>query len=125
MNQSVLLRADEYQRTIYLNDNPYEAMDVGEGDCHVVLVKNIDNYLGSNKFVGKCCRFILVDISYVIKQNSHNMVEVENILINDLHLLLDVFWLDEVHISCEVKYLNMTKLFELAKYRTCRLNMID
>ncbi|GAM60240.1 hypothetical protein JCM19232_573 [Vibrio ishigakensis] len=62
-------------------------------------------------------RLIVVDISKTLQEMSDNLALFELILANDLHLLFDVFWLEEVEVLCEVDSLNMNEIHKVARTR--------
>lgn len=116
MNICKILNNERYHSTIYLNDRPYAVLDVGEGKCHVILVNNINAYIsmGNHRAVNR--RVIILDVSNVINENDMSVESIEH-LANDFHLLLDVFWLDEVELKSEVIGVNMESLHHVIKLR--------
>lgn len=60
-------------------------------------------------------RIIIVDISKVLHRNK--LYIVEQCLIRDLHLLLDVFWLEEVEIKNEVNHIKIDALYRITAIR--------
>lgn len=117
MNLSKMLKEDRYQSTIYLNDRPYEVLDIGEGKCLIVMVDSIKAYLERNKTLRLKQRLILVDISKVIQQTAEEQVALDRQLAIDLHLLFDVFWLGEVEIHSELNHINMRAIYDVVRIR--------
>lgn len=116
MNIRNILNNERYHSAIYLNDRRYTVLDVGEGKCHVILVNDIDSYVNMGDHRRKSRRLIIVDVSNVIDENNMSSESMKH-LANDFHLLLDVFWLDEVELKSEVIGLKMDSLHHVIKLR--------
>ncbi|QLE87414.1 hypothetical protein FLM48_21460 [Shewanella sp. Scap07] len=115
MNLSCMLNESQYQATLYLNDRPYNVLDIGEGHCLIIIVDDIDQYLSRQPTLLQGQRIIIVDISKVLHRNK--LYIVEQCLIRDLHLLLDVFWLEEVEIKNEVNHIKIDALYRITAIR--------
>ncbi len=116
MNIRKILDNERYHSTIYLNDRPYTVLDVGEGKCHVILVNNINNYVNMGNHRTANRRVIILDVSNVINEDNMGIESVEQ-LANDFHLLLDVFWLEEVELKSEIIGVNVESLHHVIKLR--------
>ncbi|MDC5813388.1 hypothetical protein [Vibrio europaeus] len=116
MNLSLILKEERYQKTIYLNDRPYDVLDVGEGGCQVMIVSSINQYMEVNRNNHINERVIVIDISKVINEYGELSEPIENFLVNDLHLLFDV-WLEEVEIKSDVGCINMTPIYKVVEKR--------
>lgn len=117
MNLGLFLKEEQYQTTIYLNDRAYEVLDIGEGECLVVVVTSISEYIENNRDLVLNQRVIVVDISRILSAHPQNLTKVEEHLANDLHLLFDVFWLDKVEVRSEVNTLRMEAISRIANIR--------
>lgn len=117
MNLGLFLKEEQYQSTIYLNDRVYDVLDIGEGKSIVIVVTSIKDYMDENHNLDPEHRLIVVDISKTLQEMSDNLALFELILANDLHLLFDVFWLEEVEVLCEVDSLNMNEIHKVARTR--------
>ncbi len=119
MNLSLMLKSEQYQTKIYLNDRPYEVLDFGEGNSLIIIVGNIKEsackYLNGN--ITK--RVILIDASWIIHNQAHDRQELERKLTDDIHLLIDVFWLEDVEVKSEIKGLGTAKIEEMLRLRRC------
>lgn len=87
----------------FLNDRPYRILDVGEGECHIHLVSVSRNEALSDLKAARCSqrsRVLIVDTSLswgkCLEVLSQEQVEA---LATDIHLLMDVFWLNSASIN--------------------------
>ncbi|BCN26204.1 hypothetical protein [Vibrio alfacsensis] len=117
MNISVMLTEERYQRTIYLNDRPYDVLDIGEGKCSIVIVLDLPEYVANNEAPHVNQRTIIVDVSKIQNHESLKKWTTEEILMEDLRLLFDVFWLDDVEVRSEVDSINISKVQNVVKAR--------
>lgn len=117
MNLSNLLREDQYQSTIYLNDRPYEVLDIGEGKCKIMIVDCIKSYLEQHKCVYLEQRLILVDVSKSLRISSCDDSTLDRQLASDLHLLFDVFWLGEIELVSELSNININTIYDVVRVR--------
>lgn len=117
MNSNFDLVEQRYQTKIYLNDRPYKVLDMGEGECSITIVCDIEEYLTKATRFSTNHRSIIVDISEVLSDEQQDDGRVETTLASDLHLLFDVFWLDEVTIHSEVSNLNMSAIYDVVRIR--------
>ncbi|MCK6262993.1 hypothetical protein KP803_06830 [Vibrio sp. ZSDE26] len=117
MTLSAILKEERYQTTIYLNDRPYDVFDFGEGKCSIIIVNNIDLHIEKLNKEKVTSRIIFVDITKMLAQHIEQKESVPQLLANDLHLLFDVFWLDEVHIESEIKHIDMRAIFNVVALR--------
>ncbi|MGR5145943.1 hypothetical protein ACQKP8_05295 [Photobacterium alginatilyticum] len=117
MNLSLMLKEERYQKTIYLNNRPYDVLDIGEGKCTVIIVKSIREYIERNNNFQLNQRVIIVDVSKAIDDYPENITSVGQLLANDLHLLFDVFWLEEVEVKSEVESINMDAIYKVVSIR--------
>jgi hypothetical protein len=91
--------------TIHLNDRPYRICDLGEGDCYIVVcfaptVADLSE-IYSVKYA-HAPRLLVVDTSTYWRTSICNMEESDlDILASDVHLLADIYWLDEVHVDLD------------------------
>lgn len=118
MNLCRVLNEEHYQTTIYLNDRPYEVLDIGEGDCLIVIVNSISDFIEQGSLQSHSRRFVIVDISKVVTDSLYNVETVEQFLVSDLHLLLDVFWLSDVEIKSKVGCICMDSIDHMLKVRS-------
>ncbi|WP_295894098.1 hypothetical protein [uncultured Vibrio sp.] len=117
MISSLMLKEEPSQTTIYLNDRPYEVFDLGEGKCSILIVSNISLHIEQLSKERVTNRVILVDITKVLEQYIGSKERIPQLLANDLHLLFDVFWLEEVQIESEVKHIDMGAVFNVVALR--------
>ncbi|GAB7219678.1 hypothetical protein [Vibrio comitans] len=117
MSVGVFLKEDLYQTTIYLNDRAYDVLDTGEGKSLIMLVTNINEFVDNNCDLILKQRVILVDISTALKTEYDDIQSFEQCLAEDLYLLLDVFWLEEVEIRSDIDEIKMEALFKIAAVR--------
>ncbi len=117
MNYLCTERDQQVESTLYLNDRPYCVLDIGDGECIVVIVTNIPRYLEKNSLLSQKGRFIVVDVSESIKDVYPGISTTIHQLAKDLHLLLDVFWLEDVQIESEVEHVNMDPVFNMVSIR--------
>jgi len=117
MKSNLALIEEHYQTTIYLNDRPYRVLDIGEGECSIVIVSCEEDYLKAMTRLSPIQRIMIVDISELLSCEKKDMVMLEKALANDLHLLFDVFWLEEVKIHSEVSNLNMNAIYDVVRIR--------
>ncbi|WP_075202509.1 hypothetical protein [Vibrio mexicanus] len=97
---------------VYLNDRPYRICDIGEGDCMLVLTnaEGIESLYEtySNRYL-ELERMIVIDTSLAWQKPLHELTKRESYgLASDIHLLADIYWLDEIKIEVESlgSYLN-------------------
>ncbi|CAM4135529.1 hypothetical protein VIAG107301_00235 [Vibrio agarivorans] len=109
---------DSYRNKIYLNDRPYNVIDVGEGECKIYLVAGVQNNYVREMTRLYHGRIIFIDISmawgYGLRELSEESL---SLLTQDIHLLFDVFWLDHVSVDCPIKDFDMRGLFDVIKSR--------
>jgi hypothetical protein len=117
MNSNLTLEEERYQTTIYLNDRPYKVLDTGEGECIIKIVSGIEDYLIPVSRFPQNQRVIIVDIADVLNGEQQDSATIERALANDLHLLFDVFWLEEVKIHSEIDSLNMNAIYDVVRIR--------
>lgn len=117
MNSNLALEEERYQTTIYLNDRPYKVLDIGEGECIINIVSGIEDYLITVSRFPQNQRVIIVDIAEVLNGEQQDSATIERALANDLHLLFDVFWLEEVKIHSEIDSLNMNAIYDVVRIR--------
>ena len=117
MNSNLALEEERYQTTIYLNDRPYKVLDTGEGECIIKIVSGIEDYLIPVSRFPQNQRVIIVDIADVLNGEQQDSATIERALANDLHLLFDVFWLEEVKIHSEIDSLNMNAIYDVVRIR--------
>ncbi|APX06366.1 hypothetical protein BWP24_09430 [Vibrio campbellii] len=117
MNSNLTLKEERYQTTIYLNDRPYKVLDTGEGECIIKIVSGIEDYLIPVSRFPQNQRVIIVDIADVLNGEQQDSATIERALANDLHLLFDVFWLEEVKIHSEIDSLNMNAIYDVVRIR--------
>ncbi|WP_282066772.1 hypothetical protein [Vibrio rotiferianus] len=117
MNSNLALEEERYQTTIYLNDRPYKVLDIGEGECIINIVSGIEDYLITVSPFPQNQRVIIVDIAEVLNGEQQDSATIERALANDLHLLFDVFWLEEVKIHSEIDSLNMNAIYDVVRIR--------
>ncbi|KOO15424.1 hypothetical protein AKJ18_10540 [Vibrio xuii] len=112
-----ILFEQHYKKTIYLNDRPYDVLDVGEGQCLVVVQNNneLTQTRGANST--RQCRTIYVDISRLWLIHSGQMSSLEEYLESDLHLLFDVFWLEKIDFKSELKGIDLDKVQRMVDHR--------
>ncbi|CAH7328129.1 conserved hypothetical protein [Vibrio chagasii] len=117
MQLSSVSKQDKYQSTIYLNDRPYDVLDMGEGRCSIIIVEDIDDYLDNLSNPPIKNRIILVDVSKMLIWQTNGTELIESLLAKDLHLLFDVFWLEEVDVRSEVPSLKMSEIYSVVSIR--------
>ncbi|AUW05145.1 hypothetical protein C1N51_16370 [Vibrio campbellii] len=117
MNSNLTLEEERYQTTIYLNNRPYKVLDTGEGECIINIVSGIEDYLITVSRFPQNQRVIIVDIADVLNGEQQDSATIERALANDLHLLFDVFWLEEVKIHSEIDSLNMNAIYDVVRIR--------
>ncbi|MDL5028917.1 hypothetical protein AB8613_22895 [Vibrio sp. BS-M-Sm-2] len=117
-------KQEKYQSTIYLNDHPYDVLDIGEGRCSIIIVEDIDAYLEnlSNPLINN--RIILVDVSKMLVRQTNGRESIESLLAKDLHLLFDVFWLEEVDVRAEVPSLKMSEIYSVVSIRNYSCSLL-
>ena len=125
MNSNLSLEENHYQTTIYLNDRPYKVLDTGEGECTINIVSGIEDYLMTVSRFPQNQRVMIVDISGVLNDEQQDSVTIERVLANDLHLLFDVFWLEEVKVHSEVKNLNMNAIYDVVRIRNYSQSLLN
>ncbi|AXY03088.1 hypothetical protein D1115_19400 [Vibrio alfacsensis] len=108
---------ERYQRTIYLNDRPYDVFDIGEGKCSIVIVTDIQEYVLNNGGKHFNQRTIIVEVSKLLNNESLEILTIEKMLMEDLRLLFDVFWLDDVEVSSEVDSINISEVQNVVRAR--------
>ena len=88
---------------LILNNKQYRMCDLGEGRCTLIInsVKHLES-LTSTYY--KYCeeRLIVLDIvtAWSMNTTKFNQIEIEQ-LIDDINLLLDIYWLEEVKFGLE------------------------
>ncbi len=117
MTLNLMLKEEQYQTTIYLNDRPYDVFDTGEGQCSIIIVNNIGSHIEQLTKARVKNRVILVDITKMLEKYIDKKEVISQLLANDLHLLFDVFWLEDVQIKSEVKHVDMTAVFDVVALR--------
>jgi hypothetical protein len=125
MNSNLSLEENHYQTTIYLNDRPYKVLDTGEGECTINIVSGIEDYLMTVSLIPQNQRVMIVDISGVLNDEQQDSATIERVLANDLHLLFDVFWLEEVKVHSEVKNLNMNAIYDVVRIRNYAQSLLN
>lgn len=89
---------------VYLHDRCYQILDVGDGDC---LIRLIDTQQFSqvmacaNEQLQTGERLIYIAVPFWQSGIDITQISIEDsiTLAKDLHLLIDIFWLDEVRID--------------------------
>ncbi|GIU13517.1 MULTISPECIES: hypothetical protein [unclassified Shewanella] len=88
--------------TIYLNDRPYRLLDVGEGECQLMIVDAKE--AGSLYELGlfdpsESRRAVILDTSLAWASDLAAL-PCRHIakIVEDVHLLIDVYWLDRLRI---------------------------
>ncbi|WP_112480206.1 hypothetical protein [Vibrio variabilis] len=103
------LRQNDYQESICLNNRPYCLLDIGDGPCTIVLVTSIDEHKTNAK--PDTGRKILFDISESWGHDPEKLRAGDiELLSNDIHLLLDVFWLNKVEFDTTVAGLDLSSI---------------
>ncbi|EMJ3465130.1 TPA: hypothetical protein P0E21_000046 [Vibrio harveyi] len=125
MKSNLNLVEQRYQTTIYLNDRPYKVLDMGEGECMITLVSGIEDYFTKLTRFSPNKRSIIVDVSEVLNCEPQDRRTLEKALANDLHLLFDVFWLEEVKIHSEVSNLNMNAIYDVVRIRNYSRSLLS
>jgi len=91
--------------TTYLNDRPYRVLDTGEGDCHLFIV-----YATSKESLTELeliCpiesnRTVIMDLSLAWNGCINTLAQEHLTEISaDIHLLVDIYWLEEVRINLQ------------------------
>jgi hypothetical protein len=97
---------------------------MGEGRCSIVIVEDIDDYLDdlSNPPINN--RIILVDVSKMLVRQTKGTESIESLLAKDLHLLFDVFWLEEVNVRSEVPSLKMSEIYSVVSIRNYSCSLL-
>jgi len=90
------------QRVI-LNNNPYRMCDLGEGKCLLIItsVSHIDSL--TTVYTKHCVqRLIVLDtsVTWPVPMDYFTHIEMAQI-IDDISLLLDIYWLEEAKIVLE------------------------
>ncbi|MCF4173159.1 hypothetical protein [Vibrio sp. McD22-P3] len=112
------LRQTYYQESIHLNDRPYGLLDIGDGACKVILVAGINEADYSKN--AKLGRRIIIDISKAWGHGSQLLTKQElEQLADDIHLLLDVFWLDCVIFDTTLDGLDLSFIEKRLAVRQC------
>lgn len=93
--------------TTHLNDRPYRIVDAGEGDCYLFIIDGSDTRSLSDLMLDSNCgnnRKLIVDIS-LAQANDIEKLSAKDIeeIGKDIHLLIDIYWLDKVHICVDKK----------------------
>ncbi len=93
MNCRNPLRQTYYQESIHLNARPYDLLDIGDGPCKMLLVAEINE--AEYRADSELGRIMVIDISKAWGKDilALSISDFEQ-LADDIHLLLDVFWLD-------------------------------
>lgn len=118
MNIASMLTSKRYQSSIYLNDRPYYVLDIGEGDCTIILVDNVKEWMKVTTYESSECRYIIVDISKTLAASAlQDRTQISKILTDDLHLLLDVFLLEQVQVKSVVEDVDITFIEKLVAFR--------
>ncbi len=125
MKSNLAIEEQHYQTTIYLNDRPYKVMDVGEGECTITIVSNIEDYIATITRFSPNQRSIIVDVSEALNSESQDAETLEKVIANDLHLLFDVFWLEEVKIHSDVSNLNMSAIYNVVRIRNYSRSLLS
>ncbi|WP_353499630.1 hypothetical protein [Vibrio sp. CB1-14] len=104
------------ERTIYLNDRPYRICDIGEGECSIVVFysdRTSDLYERYKRQYSASSRVILVDTSesWDVPVESMTLSELD-VLVEDIHLLADIYWLDQFSIVIERATNNIYEKFK-------------
>ncbi|WP_394150680.1 hypothetical protein [Vibrio maritimus] len=118
MSSRYTLRQTYYQESIHLNDRPYGLLDIGDGPCKVILVAGINEAeYSTNSELG---RRIIIDISKAWGHDIQAMTEQDfEQLTDDIHLLLDVFWLDCVVFDTTLDGLDLSFIESRLAVRQC------
>lgn len=112
------LEIKKYQNKIYLNDRPYHILDTGEGPCWVYLVGSIASLETEDFKTNDDRRSIYIDLSLAWGKDVASLPSEQlEYLTEDIHLLLDVFWLEELTIRSCIEELNMEKVFSIIRLR--------
>ncbi|MEZ9132785.1 hypothetical protein AB4343_16910 [Vibrio breoganii] len=98
---------------IVLNGRQYRLCDMGEGECTLIIINNGDlasltkHYMDngsrmSSQMSSEIDRLIVLDTStaWPIPFSQFDQMKVTK-LVEDIRLLLDIYWLDEVSIEIE------------------------
>lgn len=91
------------EQILVLNNRRYRICDLGEGDCTLIITVMSELDSLTDSYLQRCeQRLIVLDISTSLPIHSGviNHMEIEQ-LIDDIHLLMDIYWLDEAKIVLE------------------------
>ncbi|WP_394131391.1 hypothetical protein [Shewanella maritima] len=118
MNIEKSLKEDYGQKKVYLHDRPYHVFDVGEGLCNVVLVNKTGAEEIERITIELNGRLIIVDIAPAWGNSVLNMTKEQlDQLAEDIHLLVDIFWLEEVNFENRVSDLDAEPIYQVLKVR--------
>lgn len=121
MNSRSSLRQTYYQESIHLNDRPYDLLDIGDGSCKMILVAEINE--AEYRTDSELGRRIVIDISKAWGKDilALSTSDFEQ-LADDIHLLLDVFWLDSVVFDTTLAGLDLSYIERRLAVRQCTIS---
>tara|TARA_B100001063_G_scaffold231776_1_gene246215 strand:- start:253 stop:615 length:363 start_codon:yes stop_codon:yes gene_type:complete len=102
---------------IYLNDRRYKIYDIGEGQSVMFIFHREKSMSDLEDIVRlklkKHQRVIIVDLSHDFPSDISKVTEEScQALIEDLHLLADIYWLDDI--AVESDYINKPMIATLS-----------
>lgn len=92
-------------------------LDIGEGKFSIVIVTDIQEYVLNNGGKHFNQRTIIVEVSKLLNNESLEILTIEKMLMEDLRLLFDVFWLNDVEVSSEVDSINISEVQNVVRAR--------
>ncbi|RJG47535.1 hypothetical protein [Motilimonas pumila] len=103
-----------YQTKIHLNDRPYRITDHGEGKSQLLLVNSPNQHALLKLLTGYEQRVILVDLSLAWGHKLDKLSQADLAeLCDDIHLLIDIFWLDDLQLESSIDGLNIDLIQDL------------
>ncbi|ABZ77410.1 hypothetical protein Shal_2860 [Shewanella halifaxensis HAW-EB4] len=91
--------------TTYLNDRPYRILDMGEGGCYLFIVSTVNNEpLKELEWIPHIekSRTVIMDLSLAWNAPIETLTQKHLMQISsDIHLLVDIYWLEEVCINLQ------------------------
>lgn len=107
---------------IDLNGRTYTILDIGEGPCRILIVEDLLLWMSTIDL--PTSRVLVVDASMVLTDTTCDSQRARQIA-GDMHLLMDIYWLEEVTIKCEIQNLDTAFIREMMGQRTYARELLN
>ena len=109
--------------TLYLNDRKYRICDIGEGECALIITNAMQVESLCESYCNQYLdleRRIIIDTSLAWPKAINELSEEEcDSLALDIHLLADIYWLEQIKIETDYCNINLARMLSEELYPRC------